>query len=367
MVPQKERPLTVVGNGRCLLHHVDDRPSILQVQGHEDTRHHREVIGHVTFVAVTEVGPHVGRQLVGLAEQHPARASRIDMRPDQFDDGVRLGKVFAGRAIALDQVRHRVDPEAIDAQIEPEIQDRQHLADDRRVVVVEIRLMLEKPVPVVGVRDRIPRPVRTLGIDEDDPHLLIALVRIAPHVVVALWRSGWRRPGPLEPRMLIGRVVEDQLDDHLQAAVVRGMQERLEIIQHTVTRMHRDVVGDVVAIIFQRRRKKRQQPETGHAQTLEEIQLLAQALEIADTVRVAVVERLDGQLVDDGVFVPERIVARSRSSHVFALWSEAAPVPKRIVFWHTVVSSRRSWIGSTRSHDSGDPVQLPPMGFRAKS
>ena len=186
VVPQKQRPLTGVRNRRCLLHHIDDRPSILQVQGHEDTRHDRKVISHVTFVAVAEVVSHVGRQLVGLAEQHPARAPRIDVRPDHLDDGVGLGKIFARRALTLDQVRHRVDPEAIDPEIEPEIQDRQHLADDRRVVVVEIRLMLEKAVPVVGVRDGIPRPVRAFGIDEDDPHLLIALVRIAPHIIVAL-------------------------------------------------------------------------------------------------------------------------------------------------------------------------------------
>ena len=225
VVPQKERPLAAVGNGRRLLHDVGDRLSILQVQRHEDARHDREVIGHVAFVAVTEVGPHVGRQLVGLGQQHPAGMPRIDVRADRLDDGVRLGQVLAARAIALDQVRHGVEAEAIDAQIEPEVQHRQHLADDRRVVVVEIRLMMKKPVPVVRLRDRIPRPVRALGIDEDDPRLLVALVGIAPHVVVALRRSGRRRPRALEPWMLIGRVVEDQLDDDLQAALVRGLQE----------------------------------------------------------------------------------------------------------------------------------------------
>ena len=137
------------------------------------------------------------------------------------------------------------------------------------------------------------------------------------------------------------------------------MQECLEIIQHTVTRMHRHVVGDIVAIIFQRRRKKRQQPETGHAQTLEEIQLLAQAFEIADTVRVAVMERLDGKLVDDGVFVPEWIVARRRSSHESALPPEAAPVPKRIVFWHP--SSVHEGRGSVRLART---TQATPFSFR---
>ena len=79
--------------------------------------------------------------------------------------------------------------------------------------------------------------------------------------------------------MLIGGVVEDQLDDDLQAALVRGLQEFLEIIQRPIARMHGDVVGDVVAIVLQRRREERQQPETGHAQALQVIQLFVQACE----------------------------------------------------------------------------------------
>ena len=73
VVPQKERPLAAVRNGGRLLHHVDDRLSILEVQRHEDARHDREVVRHVAFVAVTEVSPHVGRQLIGLGQQHAGR------------------------------------------------------------------------------------------------------------------------------------------------------------------------------------------------------------------------------------------------------------------------------------------------------
>ena len=51
-----------------------------------------------------------------------------------------------------------------------------------------------------------------------------------------------------------------------------------------------------------------------------------QAQQIADAVRVAVAERLDGQLVDDGVLVPERIVRGPRSSHAFAFWTVPAEI-----------------------------------------
>ena len=79
VIPQKERPLAGVGNRWRLLHDFDDRLPILQVQRHEDARHDREVIRHVTFVAVAEVGADVGRQLIGLGQQHPPRRLRVDV------------------------------------------------------------------------------------------------------------------------------------------------------------------------------------------------------------------------------------------------------------------------------------------------
>ena len=80
-------------------------------------------------------------------------------------------------------------------------------------------------MPVVGLRDRIPRPVRVLGIDEDDPRVRVPLVGVAPDVVVALGRARRCRARALKPRMLVRRVVEDQLDDDPQAAFVRRMEE----------------------------------------------------------------------------------------------------------------------------------------------
>ena len=79
-------------------------------------------------------------------------------------------------------------------------------------------------MPVVGLRDRIPRPVRALGVDENDARIAIPLIGIAPDIEVALGRSRRRRPRALEPRMLIGRVVEHELDDHVESALVRRMR-----------------------------------------------------------------------------------------------------------------------------------------------
>ena len=86
------------------------------------------------------------------------------------------------------------------------------------------------------------------------------------------------------------------------------VDERLEVVERAVARMDVPVVGDVVAVVLERRREERQQPEAGDAEVLQVIELARQAAEVADAVVVAVEERLDVRFVDDRVLVPERIV-----------------------------------------------------------
>ena len=113
--------------------------------------------------------------------------------------------------------------------------------------------------------------------------------------------------------MLIAGVIDDQLGDDADPAAVRLFQERLEIGQRAVARMDGGVVGDVVAVIAQRRRIERQQPDDVDAEVLQVVELARQPLKIADAVVVRVKERADVRLVDDPVFVPE-VVHRSSSS-----------------------------------------------------
>jgi hypothetical protein len=51
VVPQKQSPLTELGNGRRLLHDLHNRMAIFKVQAHEDARHERKVVRHVAFIA----------------------------------------------------------------------------------------------------------------------------------------------------------------------------------------------------------------------------------------------------------------------------------------------------------------------------
>src|SRR5437660_71219 len=63
------------------------------------------------------------------------------------------------------------------------------------------------------------------------------------------------------------------------------------------------VVRNVVAVVFEWRRIKRQKPYSRDAKVLEIIQFLGQPAEVADAVVIAVVKRTDVQFVNDRILV----------------------------------------------------------------
>ncbi len=258
------------------------------------------------LVAVAEIRAHVFGPHVGFGEQHLPGEVRVEPGAQLLEDGVRFGQVLARGALALDEIGHGVDAKAVDAEIEPELHHLPDLFAHGGVVVVEIRLMAEEPVPVVGLRHRIPRPVRELGVDEDDADAAVAIVGVAPHVPVAARIVGGAAR-LLKPRVLIRRVIEDQLDDHAQPEGVRVLEELGEVLQRAVAGMDARVVRDVVPVVAERRRVHRLQPQAVDAERGEVFELAGQAAEVADAVGVAVGKRLDVQLIEDRVLVPERV------------------------------------------------------------
>ena len=153
MVAQEDAPLAARRYLRGLGQDLRDRVALLAPDRHEDAGHQREVERHVALVAadarVAEVLDHVARPLVGLGQQHPVGVEPVDLGPDPLQVLVRLLQVLAVGALALVQVRHRVQPEPVDAEVQPEPQHLQHRVLDERVLVVEVRLVGEEPVPVV--------------------------------------------------------------------------------------------------------------------------------------------------------------------------------------------------------------------------
>ena len=87
-----------------------------------------------------------------------------------------------------------------------------------------------------------------------------------------------------------------------------GLEKAVEIRHGPVVGMDRLVVGDVVAVVAQRRLEEGEEPEAVDAELLQVAELTRQPREVADAVVIAVPEGAHVQFVEDGVLVPEGIV-----------------------------------------------------------
>ena len=154
-------------------------------------------------------------------------------------------------ARVLDGVRDGVDPEAVDAAIEPEAH---HLADrgrDLGIAPVEVRLLGVERVEVVLAARRVELPGRApnaarqlFGARRRPLDRPTCTSRVAETCASARLR---------EPRMLDRGVARDQVEQQPQPARVAGGHERVEVGERPV--LGRDIgeIGDVVAEVGERR------------------------------------------------------------------------------------------------------------------
>jgi hypothetical protein len=98
--------------------------------------------------------------------------------------------------------------------------------------------------------------------------------------------------GELKPGVLVRDVVQDHLHDHAELAFVSGGKKVLEVLQTAVQWVDRAVIRNIVPIIAQRRREERHQPDGIDSQVPQIVELLSDALEVADSVAIAVVQPL---------------------------------------------------------------------------
>ena len=145
--------------------------------------------------------------------------------------------------------------------------------------------------------------------------------------------------------MLVRGMVQHELGDDPQPALLGLAHERFEIRQRAVNRVDGIIIRDVIPVILERRRIKREQPQRGDAEVLNVIKLLRQPAKISDAVRVAVEKRADGDFINNCAFVPERIqflrCAHLRFGHVIqkgltAYWQivSGADAPRSLPIKH---------------------------------
>src|SRR5262245_53058184 len=98
--------------------------------------------------------------------------------------------------------------------------------------------------------------------------------------------------------MLVGGVVDDELGHHLKPVLVRGTEERPEILERAVARMDAFVMCDVVAVVTKRRRVEGEQPDARDAKALDVVDLFCKPAEVADAIAIAVEEGADVNLIN---------------------------------------------------------------------
>nr|GFD36146.1 hypothetical protein [Tanacetum cinerariifolium] len=136
---------------------VGDRETVLLRHSHVHPWHQGKVKRHVAFItvlalAITEIQLRIFRPLVRLGQQHAVWIIRIDLGTNLLEHVVRL-----------------LQPQPIDAHVQPVTHHFEHRFHDLRVVEVQVWLVRVKPVPEVLTGHRVPGPVGFLSVEKDDP------------------------------------------------------------------------------------------------------------------------------------------------------------------------------------------------------
>src|SRR4029077_12809315 len=98
-------------------------------------------------------------------------------------------------------------------------------------------LVRVESVPKVGFSDGVPGPIRKIEVLKDYACVLIFVLVIVPDVEVARAAAGFGDPRPLKPRVLIGGMIDNQLGDDPDAALVGLVEKKLEIMQGPIVRL----------------------------------------------------------------------------------------------------------------------------------
>ncbi|MDF2805272.1 MAG: hypothetical protein K0S43_218 [Cellulosimicrobium sp.] len=192
----------------------------------------------------------------------------------------------------------------------------------------------------VGVGRARPRAALELGDPaRRDLGAVLALARVEPEAL-ALGRPGAGREGRLEPLVLGGHVVGDDVDDRADPELAGLRDEPLRLGQGAELRVDRAVVRDVVAAVRERGHVPGGEPDRVDPEVAQVGEVLAHAREVARAVAVAVREAAHVHLVDHGAAPPvgrrrPRLPHRLREGRVgggFAVGDSGVIVAHRVLF-----------------------------------
>ena len=220
----------------------------------------------------------------------------------------------------------RIEPEAVDAALQPETGYRQQRVLHGTIMDVELRLLLQERVHVVLAPPRIPGPGRAAEHRLPVVGRRAVGLRIGPDVPVGPVAVA-ARPAVAEPAVMVGCMGIDLVDDDFQAQCVGPRHQGIEIRQRAEHRIDIAIVRYVIAEIAHRRCEERRYPDRIDSQPGDIIQPLRDPGKIADAIAIAVLEAARIDLVDRGA-LPPRLV-RFAHAGVLRLVGAAPLLPCR--------------------------------------
>jgi hypothetical protein len=120
-------------------------------------------------------------------------------------------------------------------------------------------------------------------------------------------------------------MVDDEIDEHTYAALLRAVGEFDKIADRAVARIDAVVIGHVVTMVAIGRDLERHQPDGRDSEAVQIIQTTHQTLEVADPVAVGVHVSSHRQTIDHRVLVPKVTDHRAARDRI-----EATNKPERI-------------------------------------
>ena len=156
----------------------------------------------------------------------------------------------------LEEIIDRVEPETIDAAIQPEPQHAFHVINHRRIAVIEIRLLRQKAVHVILLAPRVPGERRAAKHRQPIARRRAIGARVDPDIPVGFGIAAVAA-GLSEKRMFVGRMVQHLINDHLQPQAMRPCHQRVKIGQGAKDRIDIGIVRHVIAHVQHRRGEDR--------------------------------------------------------------------------------------------------------------
>ena len=229
--------------------------------------------------AAAQLGLRIVPRLGGGLADHIAARVAVHAAHQLGGQAPAFGLVVPVAGVVFDQVRHGVEPKAVEPAVEPEAQAVLVVGHGRRMAQVEVGHVSPEGAQVAAGGRGKPGVLAP-----DVPAFGFGIAPFVPGAERAFrFTQRLRKEG-----VTVGAVVDHIVHDDADAAGMGLAQQLVKVGQCAVGGLDVAVVGGGVAVVAVGAAGDRHQPEAADAQLLQRVQRLREAAQVADAIAVAV-------------------------------------------------------------------------------